>query len=132
MSAWRGNNHVSLLGFDSQGNLWCTFQNIIGIGFPDKNFKVRQYRTPLTGKWHSLQQAIYKLLFETNDEAWVATNKGLFLYNLKTNKMHSVHYELLSEEVQGSIWIKDIIRLKDGVHTFFYLCRALPYDRPIR
>ena len=66
MSAWKGNNHVSLLGFDLQGNLWCTFQNIIGIGFLDKNFKVRQYRTPLTENGIRYNQAIYKLLFETN------------------------------------------------------------------
>ena len=118
MSAWKGNNHVSLLGSDLQGNLWCTFQNIIGIGFPDKNFKISQYRQPLTEDGTRYNQAIYKLLFETNDEAWVATNKGLFRYNLKTNKMRSVPYELLSEEVQGSIWIRDMIRLNDGSILF--------------
>ncbi|MGZ8554149.1 MAG: two-component regulator propeller domain-containing protein [Chitinophagaceae bacterium] len=118
MSAWKGNNHVSLLGSDLKGNLWCTFQNIIGIGFPDKNFKIRQYRPLLTEDGTLYNQSIYKLLFETNDEAWVATNKGLFRYNLKSNMMRSVPYELLSEEVQGSIWIKDIIRLNDGSVLF--------------
>lgn len=118
MSAWKGNNHVSLLGSDLQGNLWCTFQNIIGIGFPDKNFRITHYRPLLTEDGTRYNQSVYKLLFETNDEAWVATNKGLFRYNLKTNKMRSVPYELLNEEVQGSIWIRDIIRLKDGSILF--------------
>ena len=117
-SAWKGNNHISLLDADRQGNLWCTFQNIIGIGLLDKNFKVLRYQTPLTENGSIYNQPIYKLLFQTNDEAWMATNKGLYLYNLRTNKMRAIPYDLISEEVQGSIWIKDMIRLHDGSIIF--------------
>ncbi|HET6722706.1 MAG TPA: two-component regulator propeller domain-containing protein, partial [Chitinophagaceae bacterium] len=111
--AWKGNNHVSLLGANPAGNLWCTFQNIIGIGLLDKNFKILQYRQPVTEDGTIYNQPMYKLLFETNEEAWCATNNGLFLYNFRTNKMRSVPYNLINEELQGSIWIKDIIRLND-------------------
>ncbi len=117
-AGWKSNNHVTLLGSDLHGNFWCTFQNLIGIGLLDKNFKVRQYRVPLTENGSLYNQPIYKLLFETNDKAWMATNKGLFLLDLKTNKMHAVPYPLITEEVQGSIWIKDMIRLNDGSILF--------------
>ncbi|HET9746446.1 MAG TPA: two-component regulator propeller domain-containing protein, partial [Chitinophagaceae bacterium] len=117
-SGWKSNNHVTLLGSDLQGSFWCTFQNMVGIGLLDKNLKVRKYQTPVTESGTPYDQAIYKLLFETNDEAWMATNKGLFLVNLKTNKMRAVPYPLITEEVQGSIWIKDMIRLNDGSVLF--------------
>jgi signal transduction histidine kinase/ligand-binding sensor domain-containing protein len=117
-ASWRGNNHITLLGDDLQGNLWCTFQNLIGIGLLDGNFKIRQYRTPRFENGAVYNQPIYKLLFETKDEAWMATNQGLFLYNVKTNIIRPIPYELLSKEVQGSIWIKDIIRLLDGSVLF--------------
>lgn len=112
-AAWKSNNHITLLGSDLRGNLWCTFQNLIGIGLLDNNFKVRQYQAPLTENGTVYNQPIYKLLFETDDEAWMATNKGLFVHNLKTNRMRAIPYGLISEEVQGSIWIKDMIRLAD-------------------
>ena len=117
-AAWKSNNHITLLGSDLQGNLWCTFQNLIGIGLIDKNLNITQYRTPLTENGSVYDQPIYKLLFETTDKAWMATSKGLFLHNLTTNKLRSIPYPLISDEVQGSIWIKDIIRLNDGSILF--------------
>ncbi len=117
-SAWNGNNHISLLGRDLLGNLWCTFQNIIGIALLDKNFKLLQYRPLQAENGTVYNNPIYKLLFETNDEAWLASSKGLYLYNVKTNRMRSVKYPLINEEVQGSIWIKDMIRLNDGSILF--------------
>jgi signal transduction histidine kinase len=48
----------------------------------------------------------------------MATNNGLYLFNLRTNKLKPVRYPLLSEELQGSIWIKDMIRLHDGSILF--------------
>ena len=117
-AGWGGNNHISLLGRNLRGNLWCTFQNIIGVGLLDKNFNILQYKTPINENGTIYNHPIYKLLFESNDEAWLASGKGLFLYNLKTNKVRSIKYPLVSNEVQGSIWIKDIIRLNDGSKLF--------------
>ena len=134
-SGWGTNNYVSLLGNDSRGNIWCTFQNIIGIGLFDKNFKLLQYRTPINENGTIYNQPVYKLLFETNDEAWLASSKGLFRYNLKTNKIRSIKYPLISEEVQGSIWIKDMIRLKDNSILFstygglYHLTNGFGQDR---
>jgi signal transduction histidine kinase/ligand-binding sensor domain-containing protein len=116
--AAKGNNHISLLGVNLQGNIWCSFENIHVISLLDKNYKFIQYRNPITEDGLPYTQSLYKLLFETNDEAWCATNRGLFIYNFKTNKMRSVPYKLISEELQGSIWIRDIIRLHDGSIVF--------------
>ena len=101
--AWKGNNHISLLGATPQGNLWCTFENVIGIGLMAKNFKMLHYRYPVNEDGTIYNQPMYKLLFETKEEAWCASSKGLFLYNFTTNKMRAVPYELISDELQGSI-----------------------------
>lgn len=115
---WKVNNHIGLLARDLQGNLWCTFHNIVGLGTLNKNLQLQQYRTLINENGTIYDQAIYKLLFQNEDEAWMATNKGLFLFNKKTNKLRPVKYPLLKDEVQGSIWIKDMIRLKDGSILF--------------
>ena len=117
-SGWGGNNYVSLLGSTPQGNLWCTFQNIIGIGLLDKDFRIQRYGAPIREDGTFYNDPIYKLLFETNDEAWLASSKGLFLYNLKTNKIRSIKYPLVNDEVLGSIWIKDMTRLHDSSILF--------------
>jgi ligand-binding sensor domain-containing protein len=117
-SGWNGNNFISLLGSDLQGNFWCTFQNITGIALLDKNFKLLQYRQLQAENGTVYNNPIYKLLFETNDEAWLASGKGLYLYNVKTNRMRSVKYPLINDAVQGSIWILDMIRLNDGSILF--------------
>jgi signal transduction histidine kinase len=117
-SGWGGNNHISLLGSTPQGNIWCSFQNIIGIGLLDKNFKILKYQTPTREDGANYNDPIYKLVFETNEEAWLASGKGLFLYNLTTNKIRSIKYPLVSDEFLGSIWIKDMIRLQDNSILF--------------
>ena len=106
------------MGSTPQGNLWCTFQNIIGIALLDKDLKILRYGAPLREDGTFYNDPIYKLLFETNDEAWLASGKGLFFYNLKTNKIRSIKYPLINDEVLGSIWIKDMIRLMDSSILF--------------
>ena len=117
-SGWGGNNYISLMGSTPEGKVWCTFQNLIGIALLDKNFKILRYGPPVKEDGTNYNDPIYKLLFETNDEAWLASGKGLFLYNLKTNKIRSIKYPLVSDEVLGSIWIKDMIRLHDSSILF--------------
>ena len=63
---WKGNNHISLLGSDLNGNLWCTFHNLIGIGLLDKDLKIKQYRTPSRENGTLYNDPIYKLLFQTD------------------------------------------------------------------
>ena len=116
--AWKGNNNISWLGSDPHENLWCMFADGPGFWILDKKFKIRMYRNPLLENGTNFNGSIYKLLFDTGNDIWCATNKGLYMYNIHTNRMHPVKYELISEEIQGSIWIKDIIRLNDSSIIF--------------
>jgi len=117
-TGWGGNNHISLLGSTPHGTLWCSFQNIIGFGVLDNNSKILRYQNPTREDGTKFNDPIYKLLFETSDEAWLASAKGLFLYNLRTNRIRFIAYPLVSDEVQGSIWVKDMIRLQDSSILF--------------
>ncbi len=115
---WNGNNYIHWFGYDPDKNIWCMFDNIPGFLVLDKNLQPKKYRMPVFENGTVFNQSMYKLLFDSPTEAWCTTNKGLYLYNLYTNKLREVKYELLSDEVQGSIWIKDITRLKDGSILF--------------
>src|SRR5439155_1189379 len=70
-----------------------------------------QEGTPFTGY-------LTKLLFDNNNNIWCGTNKGLFKYSISTNIMRPVKYKLISEEVQGSIWIKGMTWLNDSSIIF--------------
>ena len=115
---WHDNNHISLMGTDPKGNIWCTFQNTQKLCLLDKNFHIRQCKNILREDGTNFTDALYKLLFNTADEAWCITNKGLYLFNIHTNRLQPIKYELLNDEVQGSIWIWDIIKLKDSSLIF--------------
>ncbi|MGZ8558092.1 MAG: ligand-binding sensor domain-containing protein, partial [Chitinophagaceae bacterium] len=116
--AWNGNNHIQWLGLDPAENIWCMFENIPGFLILNKQLKIIKYRNPVFENGSIFNQAMYKLLFETGNEVWCATNKGLYSYNVNTNKLHPVKYELINEEIQGSAWIWDIIRLNDSSIIF--------------
>ena len=116
--AWDGNNHISLMGVDPKGNIWCTFENTQKLCLLDKNLHIRRYENILREDGTIFNDAMYELLFETDDEAWCATNKGLYLYNIRTNRLRPIKYELVNDEVMGSIWIWNIIRLQDSSLLF--------------
>jgi len=118
MQAWKGSNYIDWLGSDLAGNIWCTFDNIPGILQLDQTLKTKKYNIATYENGSVFNQSIYKLLFESADKAWCTSNKGLFLYDLNTNKLHPMKYPLLNKEVQGSIWVRDIIRLNDGSVLF--------------
>jgi signal transduction histidine kinase len=59
-----------------------------------------------------------KFLFDNKNNIWCGTNKGLYKYDIATNIMHAVKYELNNDEVQGSIWIKGMIWLSDSSIIF--------------
>jgi hypothetical protein len=58
---------------------------------------------------------LYKLLFDKDDNIWCTSNKGLYKFNPSTNKLTPVKYTMISDEVQGSIWITDIIQLNNVI-----------------
>ncbi len=116
--AWNGNNNISWLGSDLHDNVWCMLADAPGFWILDKEFKIRMHKNPLLENGANFNGGMYKLLFDKGDVIWCTTNKGLYKYNIRTNKMHPIKYELISEEVQGSMWIRDITRLNDGSILF--------------
>ena len=116
--AWNSDNNISWLGADSHRNLWCMLTNAPGLWKLNQECRITIHKIPLLENGTNYDGSIYKILFDKSDNIWFATNKGLFRYDVLTNCMHTVKYELISEEVQGSIWIKDIIELNDGSLLF--------------
>ncbi len=116
--AWNSNNNISWLGSDPNGNLWCMLTDIPGFWGLDKDFKIKSHKNPVMENGSHFNGYITKLLFDSDEDVWCATNEGLYTYHISTNTMYPVKYELINEEVQGSIWIKDIIRLNDNSILF--------------
>jgi len=118
MQAWYGNNNISWLDFDNHENLWCMLQNVGGFWILNKECKIKMHRNPLLENGEYFNNGMTKLLFDRDNNTWCATNIGLYTYDPKTNRMHKVEYDLISEEVQGSIWLRDLILLNDGSLLF--------------
>lgn len=118
MQAWYGNNNIAWLDFDKKENLWFMLQNTQGFWIMDKDYHVKTYKNPRLENGELFNNGMTKLLFDRNNNVWCATNIGLYNYSLETNTMHFIKYDLISEELQGSIWLRDLIELNDGSLLF--------------
>jgi signal transduction histidine kinase/ligand-binding sensor domain-containing protein len=112
------NNSVLWLGADPNENLWCTFSESFGFWILNKNFSIKSHRIPLLENKTPFNGYLNKFLFDKNNNIWCGTNKGLYRYNILSNIMHPVKYELINNEVQGSIWIKGMLWLSDSSIIF--------------
>jgi signal transduction histidine kinase/ligand-binding sensor domain-containing protein len=115
---WNSDNSISWLGMDAHKNLWCLLSSAPGLWILDREFKIGTHQNPLLENGATYNGSLYKILFDKNNNVWCATAKGLYRYDVSANRIYPVKYELLSDEVQGSIWIKDIISLNDGSIIF--------------
>jgi signal transduction histidine kinase/ligand-binding sensor domain-containing protein len=116
--AWKANNSISWIGMDPHENLWCILADAPGFWILDKEFKIRVHQNPLLENGANFNGSIYKIIFGPGVEIWCATNKGLYQYNVRTNRMHPLKYELINQDLQGSIWITDIAGLGDSSILF--------------
>jgi signal transduction histidine kinase/ligand-binding sensor domain-containing protein len=116
--AWNANNNILWVGADANKSLWCIFSNASGFWVLDKEFKIKIHKTPLLENGTPFNGYLNKLLFDNHNNIWCGTNKGLYKYTIATNTMHPVKYELISDEVQGSGWIKGMIWLHDSSIVF--------------
>ena len=116
--AWNTNNNILWLNNDAKGNLWLTLADAPGFWMLDKKFKINAHKNPLQEDGANFNGSLVSFLFDKRGNTWVATNKGLYRYNVSSNTQHPVKYELISEEVQGSIWIKGMIWLHDSSILF--------------
>lgn len=119
---------VDWTGYDHQKNLWCSFANIPGFMVLDTNLNFKKRVYPLLDKGTRFNGYINRQLFDKDsNEIWCGTNKGLMLFDTRTNHARFIKYPLLSEERMGSIWINDLIWIKDGsiiFSTFWGLYRV--------
>jgi signal transduction histidine kinase/ligand-binding sensor domain-containing protein len=111
-------NNILRMGLDNNENCWCIVNDQNGFWVFDKLFGFSKHKMPLQEDGNAFNGSVYKLLFDDDRNAWCATNKGLYLYNRHTNKMHQVKYPLLSETLFGSSWVRDIIKLRNGSFVF--------------
>lgn len=118
MQAWDANNSISWLDLDGSGNLWCMLQNLQGFWILDRDLKIKLFRQPRVENGAYFNNGFSKLLFDDNNNVWCATNIGLYNYDLASNTMRFIKYPLINDEVQGSIWLRDLIKLKDGSLLF--------------
>jgi ligand-binding sensor domain-containing protein len=115
---WKTNNHVHWLGIDKNENVWCTFSESPGFWILGKDFIIDAHKIPLSENKIPFNGYLNKFLFDNNNKIWCGTNKGLYKYSISTNIINPVTYELINDEVQGSIWIKDMIWLHDSSIIF--------------
>jgi len=118
MDRWKKENNISWLSPDLQGNIWFMIQDVGGFWRLDSSLRVTDYRQPLLGNGKPFIGAVYHMLFEGKSFAWCTTDRGLYLYNIKTNRIRQVEYPRLSNALFGSYWSKEIIRLKDSSILF--------------
>ena len=115
---WNSDNNISWLGTDVRKNLWCMLTNAPGFWILNNELNIVMHKNPLLENGTTYGGSLYKILFDKSNNIWCTTNKGLYRYNPSLNRMYPVKYELISDEVQGSIWIKDITELHDGSVIF--------------
>ena len=118
MQAWNAHNNISWMDVDRNGNLWCMLQNIQGFWIVDKDLRIKLFKNPRVENGAYFNNGFSKLLFDDNNNVWCATNIGLYRYDLAGNTMHFIKYDLISRELQGSIWLRDLIKLNDGSLLF--------------
>jgi hypothetical protein len=103
---------------DAHENLWCVFSDAGGFWMLAKDFKIKTHKIPLLENRTPFNGYLKKFLFDNDDNIWCGTNKGLYRYNIPTNTMYAVKYDLINDEVMGSIWIKGMTWLNDGSMLF--------------
>jgi signal transduction histidine kinase/ligand-binding sensor domain-containing protein len=111
-------NNILWTGLDNNENCWCIVEDQDGFWVFDKTFSKSKHLIPLADDGKAFACSMYKLVFTKSGNAWVVTNKGLYRYNVYTNKMHRVKYPLLSGANFGSNWMRDMFKLHDGSIIF--------------
>ena len=116
---WENDIKVKWTAYDHHENLWCRFASIKGFMVLDKELRFKKRVYPVLENGKRFDGYTNKFVFDPGkDQIWCGTNKGLMLYDLHTGRARFVKYPLLSEERMGSIWINDIIALKDSSIIF--------------
>lgn len=115
---WSSNNTISWLTSDPNKNIWCLIDEAPRFWVLNKEQNQIEYKEPVMARGTQFNGSMYKFVFDKDQNIWCASNKGLYRYHIPGNTLYQTKYELLNEEVLGSIWIKDILMLKDSSIIF--------------
>ncbi len=115
---WKVNNAIQWIGSDQYRNIWCILKDVQGLWLLDTSLNIQEHRQPALPGGLTFVGSIYQLLFDSNHTAWCMTDRGLYNYNTTTNQMRQLPYRRLSEQLFGSYWTVNMIRLHDGSLLF--------------
>ncbi len=115
---WKKENNVFSIASDQQGNTWCILQDIRGFWVLDSSLTIKNFRVSQLENGKHFDGSLYQIFFDGKSSAWCTTDRGLFRYNTVSNTMKQVYYPRLSEELFGSYWTNQMIRLHDSSLLF--------------
>ncbi len=118
MDHWKKENNVFWVGEDLNGNIWCILQDVRGFWKLDSTLGVKEFRKTILENGEPFHGSIYQLHFYSKTSAWCLTDRGLFRYNIATNRMKQVDYHRLSDDLFGSYWTNIMMKLHDGSFLF--------------
>ncbi len=118
LEKWNGNNNVSWIGYDNASNLWCIVNNESGLWKLDNERHILEHREPVLENGKNFYGRFDKLLFDGKQHALCIGQQGLFQYDLASNRIQKLKYAFFSEDLFGSNWVQDIIRLRDQSFLF--------------
>ena len=118
MDFWKKGNDVSWMGRDQENNIWCILEDVQGFWLLDSSLQVKALRWPVLENGKRFAASVYQLFFDGKSGVWCMTDRGLFLYNIETNRIKQVEYPRLSDALFGSYWTKMMIRLHDSSLLF--------------
>ena len=124
-------NNIVWLAVDRDENCWCLVEDQNGFWVFDKTFSRCRNIIPRNEDGTIFDGSLYRLLVDGDEHLWCASNKGLYLYNIYSNKMRRVNYDYLLNTHFGSNVIKYLIKLHDGsvvFSTFGGLYRAVRHN----
>jgi signal transduction histidine kinase/ligand-binding sensor domain-containing protein len=118
LDVWKKENSVYSVSSDRKGNIWCILQDVLGFWFLDSNLNIKEFRQPLLEDGKRYVGSLYQIFFDRGNSAWCTTDRGLYRYNVNTNRMIQVKYPLFSNKLFGSNWTNFIITLHDSSLLF--------------
>ncbi|MFT4781626.1 MAG: ligand-binding sensor domain-containing protein/signal transduction histidine kinase [Pseudohongiellaceae bacterium] len=116
------NQNITAITGDDMGNLWISTQNKGFIQLDLKTERFKFFNNKSDNKNTVLSNNIRKILFDGNHKLWIATLKGLSIYNLKTGNFQNFQSNLIYEKSLSHNSIYDIFKDKSGsiwLATFF-------------
>jgi signal transduction histidine kinase len=118
LDGWKKENNVYSVSSDRKGNIWCILQDVLGFWLLDSNLNIKEFRQPLLKDGKRYIGSLYEIFFDGKNSAWCSTDRGIYRYNVNTNRMIQVKYPLLSDKLFGSNWTNVIISLHDSSLLF--------------